>query len=243
MLSTMSPTLRRFLVAALAGSVLVALVFGFGGWARAQLGIELDIESVRTFAAGLGVAGPLLFVLLVAGRSFLALPSQVVLIAAGLCFGTFVGAIVGGTGLMLSGLALFLFARHAGREAVERRLGARGRHLLGFASRRSGAITLAIASGHPITPLSPIQAAAGLTPMQLASFVPAALIGGVVRAAIFASFGDALLHAGWSLSLYAAVLFLLVAAIPLAFPAGRTWLREIVTPRPGHATDSTPNRP
>jgi uncharacterized membrane protein YdjX (TVP38/TMEM64 family) len=222
----MQTTHKRLLFAAIALTIVVAT----SGWARDQLGIALTVESVRAFAEGLGPAGPILFVFVVAGRALLALPSQVVLIAAGLCFGTLVGTIVGGLGLMLSGLALFLGARYAGREAIEKRIGPRARRILEFASHRTGAATLAIASGYPITPLSPIHAAAGLTPMPVLNFTVAAFVGGAIRSSIFAYFGSALADASWTEVLLAAGLFVLATAVPFAFPTGRSWLREIFSP-------------
>ena len=227
----MSKTLKRLLVTTIALTIVIAT----GGWLREHLGIALTVESVRSFAEGLGPTGPILFVFLVAGRSILALPSQVVLVAAGLCFGTLVGTIVGALGLTISGLVLFLLARYAGREAIEKHIGPRARRILEFASHRSGAAGLAIACGYPVSPLSPIQAAAGLTPMPLVNFVLAAFIGGVIRALIFAYFGDALADASWTEVVLAAGLFLLATAIPLAFPAGRSWLRGIFSSNPHEA--------
>jgi uncharacterized membrane protein YdjX (TVP38/TMEM64 family) len=222
MILPMSRTQRRLLVT----SAIVASILGLGAWTRNHLGIALDPESVRSFAESLGTAGPILFVFVIAGRSFLALPSQVVLIAAGLCFGTGIGTLVGGVGLMLSGLALFLIARYAGREWVEGRISPGGHRLLDFATHRSGAATLAIACGYPIMPLSPIQMAAGLTPMTIVNFIMAAFVGGLIRASIFSYFGNALADLSWMSATYAAAIFLAAIAIPLAFPAGRAWLLE-----------------
>jgi len=230
----MTPTLRRllFILAILA---FVAIV---GGWARERLGIALDVESVRSFANGLGPMAPFLFVLVVAGRSLLWLPSQVVLVAAGLCFGTLLGAVVGGAGLMLSGLFLFLVARYAGRDVIEKQLGPRVRGLLDFTSRRRGAVAFALACGYPVSPLSPLHAAAGWTPMPIANFMASAFVGGMIRAAIFAYFGDGLTDASWS-SLAAPLLVLAVSiTIPLAFPKGRAWLRDIFSPRPATNSDT-----
>ncbi len=234
MLPAMTPTLRRllFILAILA---FVAIV---GGWARERLGIALDVESVRSFANGLGPMAPFLFVLVVAGRSLLWLPSQVVLVAAGLCFGTLLGAVVGGAGLMLSGLFLFLVARYAGRDVIEKQLGPRVRGLLDFTSRRRGAVAFALACGYPVSPLSPLHAAAGWTPMPIANFMASAFVGGMIRAAIFAYFGDGLTDASWS-SLAAPLLVLAVSiTIPLAFPKGRAWLRDIFSPRPATNSDT-----
>jgi uncharacterized membrane protein YdjX (TVP38/TMEM64 family) len=222
----MSMTQRRLLIVT---GTLVAIL-ALGAWTRDYLGIELDVESVRAFAEGLGTAGPLLFVFVVAGRSLLALPSQIVLIAAGLCFGTLIGSIVGGAGLMLSGLSVFLIARYAGRESVEKRISLRGRRLLEFATHRTGAVTYAVACGYPLMPLTPIQAAAGLTPMPTGYFIPAAFAGGSIRASIFAYFGNALVDADLVSMAYAAGLFALFAAVPLAFPTGRAWIREVFSP-------------
>jgi uncharacterized membrane protein YdjX (TVP38/TMEM64 family) len=229
MLVQMSTVLRRLLITI----AMLLVILAIGGWTRERLGIELDVESVRAFAKSLGAAGPILFVFIIAGRSLLALPSQIVLIAAGLCFGTVIGTIVGGAGLMISGLALFLGARYAGRESVEKRIGPRGRRLLDFASHRSGAATFAIACGYPLIPLSPIQAAVGLTPMRISLFITAAFVGGSIRASVFAYFGNALVDSSWMGLIYTVGLFTLALAIPLAFPSGRSWLREAFAPLEG----------
>jgi uncharacterized membrane protein YdjX (TVP38/TMEM64 family) len=205
---------------------IVMLLFAAGTALRRTLGLDLDVESVRAFAEGLGPAAPILFVALVAGRAFLALPSQVVLIVAGLCFGTFVGALVGGCGLMISGLALFLMARYAGRAEIEQRLGPRFGRLLDLAGRRAGALALVLGCAYPIAPLSPIQAAAGLTPMTIPLFVVGAFTGSFVRAATFAYFGDAIVGSSLTALLGATLAFLTILLIPVTFPRGRAWLHE-----------------
>lgn len=229
--SAMSPLVWRlsFVV------MLTAALFG-AGWllrARLGLGLELEVDSIRSLAEGMGPIAPLLFVLVVAGRALLWLPSQIVLVAAGLCFGTMMGTLVGGAGLMLSGLGLFLLARYAGRESFERRLGRRSRPLLDFGADRRGAIALALATGYPLVPLSPVQASAGLTAMPVASFVPAALVGGLVRASTYAFFGDAMIGLEAHRIAGALVIALGVLLLPLAFPGGRRWLRLLLTGRDG----------
>lgn len=220
----MPSSIRRLLVVA----AVLALFVGGGFWLRSSLGLELEIESVRALVDRMGPSGPLIFVGLIAGRIFLGLPSQVVLIAAGICFGTLVGSVVGGLGLMLSGMAAFFAARYAGREAVERRLGSRLGKLLEIGGHRAAGLALALGTGYPVAPLSPIQAAAGLTPMRLSLFMPAAFIGGSARAATFAYFGDAL--GDWSLTGIglASLLFGAVVLTPLCFPSGREWVRRLL---------------
>jgi uncharacterized membrane protein YdjX (TVP38/TMEM64 family) len=194
---------------------------------RGEFGIELDVGSVRSFAEGLGPLGPLLFVGVVALRSFLALPSQVVLMAAGLCFGTAVGTLIGGTGLMLSGLGIFLAVRFTGAQELTDRLRGRFDGLMEALGHRAGAVVLALGSGYPISPLSPIHAVAGLTQMSVGLFVLAAFAGGLLRAAIFAFFGNAISESSGAELLMASGALLLVLAIPFSFRSGRSWLRRL----------------
>lgn len=240
---------RLVLVAVFAAAILVA-----GPWLRSRLGIEVDfdVESVRAFAGGMGPMAPLLFVLVVAARALLWLPSQVVLIAAGLCFGTGLGALVGGTGLMLSGVFLFALARYAGPASVGSSGtpsgGGRLRALLDFSMEPRGAVALALALGYPLTPLSPLQASAGLTAMPLASFLPAAFIGGTIRASTYAWFGDAMLDFDGRKLAVASAILLAVVALPLATAGSRRRLRGIfappaISPSPGPSGGSAPNRP
>ena len=219
----MSQTLRRWSIVLLA----IGMLLFIGSRLRGELGIELDVGSVRTFAEGLGPLGPLLFVAVVAMRSFLALPSQVVLMAAGLCFGTAIGTLVGGTGLLLSGLGIFLAIRFAGAQQVTDRLGGRFDGLMEALGHRAGAVVLALGSGYPISPLSPIHAVASLTPMSVGLFMSAAFVGGLIRAAIFAFFGNAITESSRSELLVASGALALMLTIPFGFRAGRTWLRRL----------------
>ena len=239
MLFAMPQILRRILIV---GAILV-VVGAVGGVLRNQLGIAFDVESVRAFAEGLGPSAPFLFILVVAGRSLLWLPSQVVLVAAGLCFGTLVGALVGGAGLMLSGVFAFSVARYTGRDAIAKRIGKRGERLLELASRRTGAVAFGLACGYPVSPLIVLQTAAGLTPMSFPNFVLAAFIGGGIRAAVFAYFGNALLDPSAGALITATAIFLVAIAIPFAFPSGRAWLKALYGPLPDSSSpeEETPS--
>lgn len=223
MLRAMNPTVRRLLVVC----GIVVVVFTAGTILRTRLGIEFEAEAVRDYVLGLGPAAPILFVFIVAGRALLGLPSQLVLIAAGLCFGTVVGSLVGGTGLMLSGIAVFAAARYAGRDVIAQRLGDGVQRVLHFTSRRTGVVAFSLAFGYPISPLTPLHAAAGWTPMPTANFVAAAFAGGVIRAAVFAYFGNALVDASWTALLAPVAVLGIVLAVPLAFAEGRAWLRDV----------------
>jgi len=63
--------------------------------------------------------------------------------------------------------------------------------------------------------------------MPLVNFIVAAFVGGVIRAAVFAYFGNALVDASWTALLAPVAVFGVALAIPLAFAEGRAWLRDV----------------
>ena len=66
--------------------------------------------------------------------------------------------------------------------------------------------------------------------MRTVSFIAAAFVGGSIRASVFAYFGNALVDSSWMGLVYAVGLFAVAVAIPLAFPSGRSWLRQAFAP-------------
>ena len=82
--TAVSQRLRKLLVVSVIGTI----VLGLWWWLRSSLGIEFNPESIRQYFADLGPIAPFAVYLLVSFRTLLGLPSQLVLVAAGLCFGT-----------------------------------------------------------------------------------------------------------------------------------------------------------
>ncbi len=110
--------MRRALPFALL-ALLVGLVVA-GGTIRTRIGVDLSPESVRAYVLGLGLVAQVVFVGLVVFRNFLLLPSMVVLTAGGLAFGATLGTLLGGTGILLSGMMTFGVARAVGRHRGSR---------------------------------------------------------------------------------------------------------------------------
>src|SRR5690349_18704739 len=89
----------------------VAAVFLIGYAMRSLLQIELSIESIQAWVLALSWKGPLLYIGLVTFRQFLMLPSIILLPVGGLCFGALMGTVLGGAGIILSGVLKFGLAR------------------------------------------------------------------------------------------------------------------------------------
>jgi len=207
------------------------LLIGGAYWGRQSLGIELDPRSLRDYVNGLGAVGPIVMIGLITFRSLLGIPSQLILIAAGLCFGTVAGAVYGAVGLTASGIGTFLIARHAGREAVERRVPSRIKDLLEQAGERPGAIFVCLATGYPIGFITAYHAVAGITTMPLGMFAVALAVGSAVRAATYTFFGNALIQGGITPVLQATAILAVLFALPLLVPRIRAWVKHNILAR------------
>jgi len=189
-----------------------------------RLGIEWNPDSVRELVADLGAWGPILFVGLVTFRQIILVPSQILLVAGGLCFGVGAGTVYGALGLVLSGTILFLVARYLGKEALLARIPDTLKPVLDAAGRRAGPALIALGTGYPVGPLSAYHAGAGLTTIPLATFVVAVTLGGLVRGLVYTYFGSALVEGMGGTLLAAGALLLLCLLLPLASPRARRWI-------------------
>ncbi len=213
--------------------VLKATLIAFGFIAimvflRRVLGIELDPHKLRPLVQGFGAWGPLVFIAIATGRAFLGIPSQLVFIVGGLCFGTALGTLYGGLGLAVSGILTFLAARWAGREAVEARVPRHIRPYFDRAGGRLGALFVFVGTAYPVGFLTAYYALAGLTQLSLTRFSLALVPGSFVRAGLYSHFGSNLLAQGIEPLLISSGLIAAVAVLPLLFPRSRRWITDLL---------------
>jgi uncharacterized membrane protein YdjX (TVP38/TMEM64 family) len=153
-------------------------------------------------------------------------PSQLVLIVGGICFGTIGGTLYGAVGLLASGLLVFVVTRWLGADAVRSRVPAAAQRALAAAGSRGGAALVAVGTGYPVGNVTGYHAAAALTPMRLEVFALAVAAGSLLRAWIYAFFGNAILERSTT-ELVAIGLGVALAALllPLLHPRVRLWAR------------------
>lgn len=206
---------------------LVAVLIAVALLARSQLGLSWDLEGLRGFVDGLGAWGPLAFVGVVTFRTVLLVPSQLALIAGGICFGTAGGTLYGALGLLASGLLVFGMTRWLGADLVRSRVPAAVQRALAAAGNRGGAVLVAIGTGYPVGNVTGYHAAAALTPMRLERFAVAVALGSLLRAWTYAFFGNAILERSTGeLVAIAALVALAAGLLPLLHPRARLWARE-----------------
>jgi uncharacterized membrane protein YdjX (TVP38/TMEM64 family) len=211
---------NRRLVRHAIGVLLIVVLFLLARSAREKLGLEWSAESIQSTVERLGILAPAGYLVLVTGRQLLALPSVIVLTAAGLLFGAPLGSLLGGIGITLNALVLFGTARLMGRDWVLPRLEARYPDFEERA-RSAGPTVIALMTGHPMGILTPFHFAAGVTRMSTAIFLLAVCPAAIFRAACYSFLGANLLDPG-SLRFWIATGVLVVAALlPLAHPGVR----------------------
>ncbi len=218
----------------LMAAAILATLFGLAQSVRGQLGLELSAESLQENVRQLGIWAPAGFILLVMFRQFVMLPSVLVLTTGGLLFGAGLGTLVGGVGITLNALTLFMSARLFGGEWALPRLHARFPEFEERA-RTAGPIFIAFMTGHPMGVLTPFHLAAGVTGIPFAVFLLAVGPAALFRAGCFAFLGAHLLDPGSRQFWIASGVLLAVALLPLAHPGVRARLLK----RP--AGDSDPS--
>lgn len=204
---------------------IVVALFVAGGYLRQQLELDFAVESLermRVWVEGFGALGPSVFVGVVAFRTFLLLPSHVVLIAGGLAFGALAGTLWGTIGLGASGLLQYAGARVFG-ETWKERAAKRGEDWT-HRVRRAGPTLITLTTAHPAGPLTAVNVGAGLAGIAAAPFLLAVLLGAPFRAGAFATLGDSILSWGLWTSLAIAIALATLAGLPLLLPSVRLWL-------------------
>ncbi len=203
-------------------SIVVGVLFA-ARTLREQIGLELTADSIQQTVNDLGILAPIGYVLLTMFRQVLALPSMLVLTSGGLLFGAPMGTLLGGIGITLNALTLYVVARMAGRDWVLPKLHARWPDFE-KRSKTAGPWVIALMTGHPMGVLTPFHFAAGVTGIAAHTFLIAVGPAGIFRAACYSFLGANLLDPG-SAGLWIASGILLAAAIvPLLHPGLRARL-------------------
>jgi uncharacterized membrane protein YdjX (TVP38/TMEM64 family) len=205
--------------------VAVALVaaIGVGWYVRAKTGVEWDVETARRLVEEMGFWAPGIFIVLVTFRLIILVPSQIMLTVGGVCFGFLWGTIYGAIGVTLSGLVAFGLARYLGGDALRGRVSPGLQRALNLASRRTGALVVAIGTAYPVGPLTGYHIGAGLTCMSLSLYLTALALGSLIRASIFTFLGSRVAEVGIR-DAWPAFLILAVLCLPLLHPGARSWV-------------------
>jgi len=213
------------------GVLVAAVVFALAAWGRRAAGIEVDPVSIRAFVQGYGLWGPAVLILLITFRPVLFIPSQVLLVAAGICFGTWAGAFYAAVGLMLGGLTGFGFARWVGRDVVLARVPPGIREVVEGRGQAAGLALLFVTTAYPVGPIFVFSMGAALAGLTVLGAALALFAGGFVRAAAFTYFGSSLVEAEPTQILLAGLAVAAVVLLPFLHPRARAWALRLLRSR------------
>ena len=186
---------RRLVALALPLGILflVLVVLAAEGTLRPEPVREWADREIREPVEDLGLAGPVLFVLVMSCATVLLFPGPVTAALSGVLFGTAVGFPTTLASFVVGGVLAFSIARWWAHDAVahlakrHRRLRA-ARDLIG----KRGFLSVFYARLMPGVPYNLVNYAAGLTPVSLAAFVAATAIGAAPRAFAYTALGGTL---------------------------------------------------
>jgi len=178
----------------LAGVALLAgLVFAIPELHEAALAaIHGETDKVQSEIGNLGIAGPLLILVLTLVHAVVFYPAEIVDAAAGLAYGFLPALLLVMTGWVLSGLACFFVGRSVARPLLDRWFGTGRFERIEARIERGGAKALIAARLIPIFPFSIVCYAAGAARVPVWRFTWTTVVGYLPITAISVYFGTQL---------------------------------------------------
>ncbi|MFW9898691.1 MAG: TVP38/TMEM64 family protein [Candidatus Thorarchaeota archaeon] len=137
--------------------------------------------------------GILLFIIIMAIQGLLVpIPSEIVLLAAGMIWGFFIGGIMGIIGSMAAGLLCFYVSRKGGRPLAEKFVGESALNMADALIQKYGTGAIIIARFLPFVAFDPISYASGLVEMDAKKYTLGTFIGSIPRAFFYSWLGASL---------------------------------------------------
>lgn len=158
----------KLAIYAVLGLAILALLI-FGGRSAAAY-----VPRFAAWVEGLGVLGPVVFILGYAAATVAFIPGSVLTLAAGAIFGVAKGTIFTLIGATLGASLAFLVARYLARGAIERRIGGNPRFsAIDRAVGREGFKIVALLRLSPIFPFNLLNYSLGLTKVRFLHYFAA----------------------------------------------------------------------
>jgi uncharacterized membrane protein YdjX (TVP38/TMEM64 family) len=153
--------------------VFVVLVAGFS-----HLHVQDILTSVLVWVSGLGVWGPVIFIIIYIAACVLLVPGAILTLGAGVLFGVVKGSVIVSIAATLGATAAFLVGRYAARDRVARKIeGNPSFKSIDEAVAREGWKIVGLTRLSPVFPFVVLNYAYGLTSVSLRDFFFASWLG------------------------------------------------------------------
>ncbi len=138
----------------------------------------------------LGILGVFLFVLIMGLQGLLVpLPSELILLAAGMIWGFLLGGIMGVIGSMAAGILCYYVSKLGGRPLAEKIVGEKALHMADNFIGKYGTGAIIVARFLPFVAFDPISYAAGIVDLDVKKYSLGTLIGSIPRAFFYSFLG------------------------------------------------------
>jgi uncharacterized membrane protein YdjX (TVP38/TMEM64 family) len=201
------------------------------------------LEQALAWIDGLGIWGPILFVLIYVVAAALLIPGSALTLGAGALFGVVRGSLIVSLASTLAAMVAFLIGRYLARDAISRKL--EGNHRFAAVDQavaRQGWKIVLLTRLSPVFPYTLLNYAFGLTRVRLSHYVLASWIGmmpGTVMYVYIGSIANAASE-GKSIGqwiLYGVGLLATVAVTVYVTRIAKQALARQIDAQPGQASD------
>ncbi len=142
----------------------------------------------------LGIFGIFLFLIVMAIQGILVpIPSELVLLAAGIIWGFWIGGIIGVIGCMMAGLLCYYIAYKGGRPLAEKFVGESTLKMADNLIEKYGTTAIILARLLPFIAFDPISYICGILKYPKKKYILATFIGSIPRAFFYAFLGASLI--------------------------------------------------
>lgn len=141
----------------------------------------------------LGILGIFLFIAIMAIQGLLVpIPSEIVLLAAGIIWGFIMGGIMGVIGSMAAAIVCYYVSKRGGRPVAEKFVGESALNMADDLIQKYGTGAIVVARFLPFVAFDPISYASGLVEMDVKKYSLGTFLGSIPRAFFYAWLGASL---------------------------------------------------
>ncbi len=156
-----------------------------------RLVIELFVNPIILW----GIFGILLFLVIMAVQGLLVpIPSEIVLLAAGMIWGWFWGGIIGVAGSMIAAILCYYVSKKGGRPLAEKLIGENALEMADDLIEKHGMTAIILTRSIPFVSFDAISYTSGLVDMDFKKYTIGTLIGSFPRAFFYSFLGSILIQ-------------------------------------------------
>ncbi|MHA2036734.1 MAG: TVP38/TMEM64 family protein [Promethearchaeota archaeon] len=178
-----------FVALVVASLVLLYVIYFVDNTILYRVVVEIFVNPVYR----LGILGLFLFIAIMGLQGlFVPLPSELILLAAGMIWGIYLGGLMGVIGSMVAALLCYYVSRRGGRPLAEKFVGAKAINLADNFIHKYGTSAIIIARFLPFVAFDPISYASGIVDLNIKKYSLGTFIGSIPRAFFYSFLGSTL---------------------------------------------------